>query len=248
MSGLLEALEYSFENLNIGWRNRNSREKRDKTVYMEIPITGDIFEVPAFALHAFQSKDMFFDKDLIVARLECIGVKSNYKSLAVSIRDTIESSFKNNSLAKIATVGDPQRTYYGTQGAIFDENYNPVMLATWEIKKVHSKECAQSFQYMFTRPILRVVPEVVINKYNTVERYIVNKIIPTALSLNYITTPVMRNTSNIFLPTYYGNSSKVKIIIDKFPFSLKEPDTPSISTTNSSLLHVAMEHIDELVQ
>lgn len=51
---------------------------------------------------------------------------------------------------------------------------------------------------------------------------------------------------------YESNSSncdtKVKVLIEKIPFIIKETDVPSISTTNEELLGTALNYIDEIVE
>lgn len=175
------------------------------------------------------------------------GGYSSFKSVSTSIRDAFTVLYKNAHLRKLVTVGDPEKTYYGTYGAIFDENFKPIVMLSWELKKIYRDDDQDPFRYKFIRPILRVAPEVFINKSNTVERFIINQIIPTALSVIYLSSPIFHRSM-----LYESNSSncdtKVKVLIEKIPFIIKETDVPSISTTNEELLGTALNYIDEIVE
>ena len=120
-------------------------------------------------------------------------------------------------------------------------------MLSWELKKIYRDDEQDPFRYKFIRPILRVAPEVFINKSNTVERFIINQIIPTALSVIYLSSPIFHRSM-----LYESNSSncdtKVKVLIEKIPFIIKETDVPSISTTNEELLGTALNYIDEIVE
>ena len=118
-------------------------------------------------------------------------------------------------------------------------------MLSWELKKIYRDDEQDPFRYKFISPILRVAPEVFINKSNTVERFIINQILPTALSITYLSSPIFHRSM-----IYESNSGncKVKVLIEKIPFIIKETDVPSISTTNEELLGTALNYIDEIVE
>ena len=99
---------------------------------------------------------------------------------------------------------------------------------------------------MFVRPILRVNPYTFLYKSDSMEKFIVNKMINTCLE------------DKIYLPSSYDLSEKfkvksdekaaVKVIIDNCPFLVHQTDSPSISTTNEKLLQLVIDHLDELIQ
>lgn len=222
------------------YNSYNNLRENSNTKYFIIPIK-DSFNIPVFALSALKG-----DTDSIVAQLQDLQVRTTYKSLDTGIRDTISFNFKYNKLAKLPTkVGEP--TYYGTYGAIFDKDFTPIAMIMWEMEKKYStsEESSYPFKYKFVKPILRVSPIVFINRSNTVERYIINKIIPAALEKDIVYAP--NNRDSRFISTYNGLHLKVEISYFS-DFTLRKVNVPSISTTNENLLEVALDNIEEIVE
>lgn len=250
MIDLITALDYSFENLHSSYEYRSIRpvDKREDIAYMTVPLTSDLIEVPSLALPAFETdlqlrNNNNYPEELAIT-LTCQGSRTNYKSLEAVVRDVFPTRFSLYHLIKIPELKDTTKKYYITNGAIFDEDFNPMVMVTWQIQKVYSD--STTFKLRFIRPILRVSPEVVINKDNSIERFIVNKLMTNALSIYRIEIPSI-NGNDIF-EAQWGQSFKAKVVIDKMPFPIKKVDVPSISTTNEELLNVALDNIDELIQ
>lgn len=250
MRDLRTALSYCFEcvaadDYSIG----RSISFTNKSSYMLIPVTEDSIEIPTMTMYSLPTlENKILQKepiDALVVNLNNNGGYSLFKSVSASIRDAFTVLYKNAHLRKLVTVGDPEKTYYGTYGAIFDENFKPIVMLSWELKKIYRDDEQDPFRYKFISPILRVAPEVFINKSNTVERFIINQIIPTALSITYLSSPIFHRSM-----IYESNSGncKVKVLIEKIPFIIKETDVPSISTTNEELLGTALNYIDEIVE
>lgn len=250
MRDLSYVLQYGFQhacyNSGIGYTNP---DVNDKPKYMVIPIDKERFEIPAFALYAldkaYPSQNVTFEE--IVVKLNYVGVNSYYKTMDAAIRDALVHAYSSTRLHRLPRTGDPERTYYVTQGGIFDNDFNPVMLLTWELEKVPNTTSLRGFDYMFRKPILRVIPKVIINKSNALERYIVNKILPNVLNIYSISKPYMS------LPFFTANNNittdfKPKVVIEKIPFEIKKADVPSVSTTNETLMKVALDNLEELVQ
>lgn len=253
MRDLKTAISYCFEcvaadNYDYGGRGLAFT---DKSSYMLIPVTGDNIEIPTMAMYSLPTIEEKILKnepvDTIVVNLENIGRYTLYKSVNAGVRDLFSVIYKNSRLRKLTTVGDPEKTYYGTYGAIFDENFKPVVMLSWELEKIYRDDEQRPFKYKFTRPVLRVASEVFINKSNTVERFIINKIIPTTLSVTYLSSPSYHR-SEIYESNSTNCNTKVKVLIEKIPFIIKETDVPSISTTNEELLDTAVNYIDEIVE
>lgn len=220
-----------------------------KSSYMLIPVTGDSIEIPTMAMYSLPTlENKILQKepiDALAVNLNNNGGYSTFKSVSASIRDAFTVLYKNAHLRKLATVGDPEKTYYGTYGAIFDENFKPIVMLSWELKKIYRDDEQDPFRYKFISPIIRVAPEVFINKSNTVERFIINQIIPTALSITYLSSPIFHRS---MIHESNSGNCKVKVLIEKIPFIIKETDVPSISTTNEELLGTALNYIDEIVE
>lgn len=250
MRDLKTALSYCFECVAADtYSISRSISFTDKSSYMLIPVTGDNIEIPTmamFSLPTLENKILQKESiDALAVNLNNNGGYSTFKSVSASIRDAFTVLYKNAHLRKLVTVGDPEKTYYGTYGAIFDENFKPIVMLSWELKKIYRDDEQDPFRYKFISPILRVAPEVFINKSNTVERFIINQIIPTALSITYLSSPIFHRSM-----IYESNSGncKVKVLIEKIPYIIKETDVPSISTTNEELLGTALNYIDEIIE
>lgn len=250
MRDLKTAISYCFECIAAdSYSISRSISFTDKSSYMLIPVTGDNIEIPTMAMYSLPTlENKILQKepiDALVVNLNNNGGYSTFKSVSASIRDAFTVLYKNAHLRKLVTVGDPEKTYYGTYGAIFDENFKPIVMLSWELKKIYRDDEQDPFRYKFISPILRVAPEVFINKSNTVERFIINQILPTALSITYLSSPIFHRSM-----IYESNSGncKVKVLIEKIPFIIKETDVPSISTTNEELLGTALNYIDEIVE
>ena len=252
MRDLKTAISYCFECIAPDtYSISRSVSFTDKSSYMLIPVTGNNIEIPTMTMYSLPTlENKILQKepiDALVVNLNNNGGYSSFKSASASIRDAFTVLYKNAHLRKLVTVGDPEKTYYGTYGAIFDENFKPIVMLSWELEKIYRDDEQVPFRYKFIRPILRVAPEVFINKSNTVERFIINQIIPTALSINYLSSPSCHR-SVIYESNSTNCNTKVKVLIEKIPFIIKETDVPSVSTTNEELLDTALNYIDEIIE
>lgn len=224
---------------------RRDTSHQDKTLYMDVPVFGDSFEVPVFIVSAFSTyKDILndFTPTSFAVSLEHIGYTSIYKSLPVKIREVLQIGYSEFRLIKIPV--DSNNCYYGTLGAIFDKDLLPVMMLSWQIKKIPSNVVGKPFLLSFVQPVLRVSPKVLIDKSDALERYIVNKIIPAALQCRCQRPLVPYNS--IFEPNNYQLYSP-KVEVCNFPFEIKGIEAPSVSTTNRKLLDIAANNISEVL-
>lgn len=249
MRNLKSTLSWCFQCLDADyWGPTSTLRYTDKSSYMVIPISSENIEIPIMALYMSTIENQIKargDLDAIVVNLDNIGGYTMYKSASAAIRDVFNTLYRNVHLRRIMSVGDPEKIYYGTYGAIFDENFKPVVMLSWEMKRIHQDDENTPIKFKFIRPILRVAPEVLINKSNVIERFIINQIIPTSLTLNYISSPSTYRTT-----IYEDNDrdEKIKVIIEDIPFVVREADVPSVSTTNEELLDIASNYIDEVVE
>ena len=251
MRNLERILEYAFTNTPYykgGETHLGNYEEDPKQ--MIIPISTDIFEVPVFALYGLGKSYPAWEADYesIVVRLNYVGYQTTYKTLSAIIRSYLECSYRSSRLGKITLSEDPSKTYYATQGAIFDTDYNPVMLLTWEIKKEPTAGDGGDYDYKFLKPILRVRPDVVLSKSDSLQKYIVNKIIPTTLALANVRSPKVDGNYHFCLSNQDYMLRKLKVVIEDIPFRMQKIESPSISTTNKELLGIALDNLDELVQ
>lgn len=215
------------------------------SVYMSIPLQETSVEIPVFALNSLYHTSQMVDitnKDALVIKLEYKNHRTSYKSVDAKMREALATKYPQSKLMSIPD-GDRPNAYFGTYGAVFSRDYKPIMMLMWEFKKV---EVENTVKYEFARPIMRVSPSVVINKSNAIERCIVNKMIPAALSARtiyfpYGTFPYIKRRND-------DSDSPIKVIIDKFPYDMRKVDKPSISTTNDELIKLALDNINEVIQ
>lgn len=242
---------YNTRTNGVKWYYGAPPSEGAKKVYMDIPIDKELFEVPTFAFNTFINvlKDRRFDDNAIVAVLKTMNKTPRYVTLSRYMKDILLEDFINDRLVKLQEKKGTNEfvTYYATHGAIFREDFSPIMMCSWQIKRF--KDDNGTYKYDFLRPIMRIDPTCYVSKNDPIERFIANKL------------PVEAFSSIIYNPSYrvslpecviYRDRSQtsvsLKVEIDKCPFVLKHADAPSISTTNESLLQIVMDHIDEFIQ
>lgn len=217
-------------------------------LYMTIPINEDIIEVPAFAMYAFATRELgnnLDSMDALVIGLKSTDRMSGYKSIDVRLREALSLDYNSHLLGKVFTEDPLNPYYYCTRGAIFDKNLKPMCMLTWQMERVMWEESFEKWCYKAIRPIVRVAPSVFTSKVNAIERYIVNKIVPNALSIYRVDAPYMSVNPRIVGDSF--NRMTVKVEIDDFSFKMSKVDEPSISTTNGKLLRTALDNIDEMM-
>jgi hypothetical protein len=246
---LTHCFEQSFSN---SWGAMDREGPIEKSSFMVVPISEDAFTVPIFALSSFMNNltcDNIGEAKTLAVNLYNLGYKASYKSLDSNIRSTFKIAFSHSHLIKLASYS-PSQTFYSTYGAIFDKDFQPIMMLLWQLEKIPQDEGDWPLKYTFVKPMLWIAPKVFVNKDTAVERYIINKILPTILDINYIARPriISDRIRKFIYPSDRGYIDTVKVEIDKCPYKFKETDVPSISTTNENLLKVALDNIEEVVQ
>lgn len=251
MGDLRTVISYCFEHKDgINYSPTRNISFTDRSSYMLIPVAEDTIEIPTMTMYSLSMVEEKILKkepiDTLVVNLNNTGAYTTYKTAEASVKSAFSVSYRKAQLKKLISVGNPEKTYYGTYGAIFDENFKPVVMLSWELKKIYRDDEQDPFRYKFIRPILRVAPEVFIDKSNTVERFIINKLIPTTLSLTRIYSPIF--ISKIYETNNGDCNLKAKVLVEDCPFVIKETDVPSISTTNEELVGTVLNYIDEVIE
>lgn len=212
--------------------------------YMEIPIDSDVFELPLFAFEDF--KKMHKNKkigDVIVASLYSCGQTSDYKSLDSIMKDVL-STFFDMHLCRVQISNSPN-VYYATFGAVFDENFTPLMMLSWIMERRVNEEGV--IKYRYKKPLLRLNPYSCLNKEDALQKFICGRWMTTALG-ETIYAPSFYDCSSFLEQQGYLRFNHVKIEIDECPFVIRGTDVPSISVTNENMLQLAADHIDEILQ
>ena len=234
----LDSIIYNIFKLNRGSNLCPGNNRTTSIKYMEIPVDSDVFEVPLFAFRTFcYMLDKGINASTIVAALYSCGAESSYKSIEAIMRNVLYTTFGCH-LSKIQIDGT-SNIYYATMGAVFDKDLNPLMVMSWQMERQNDER----EPYNFKRPILHITPISFVRKEDPVQRFLVGKMLTTALDMD-IPEPYLF-TNRLHFKTN-ESSFKIKVEIDDCPFNIKGVDVPSISVTNENLLQLAAEHIDEI--
>ena len=226
--------------------NYPDEERSNAVKYLEIPINEsfmDVIEVPAFAVSTL--KDLIDSgrvsvTDAIVGTLKDDGNKPTYKTFDRNMKDVLQNDLREGLIRMDAPCGSEVKRYYVTQGAIFDEQYGPVMICTLQIQRIPVEVGSSiTYQYKTIKPILRVAPATFVAKENPMEKFIANKIVPECLRTEIIPElPYIDGTARHY----------AEVIIGDIPFKPVVTDSPSISTTNRELINIVVDHIGEVMQ
>lgn len=226
-----------------------SREEDSKKLYMEIPINTPSFELPAFAYSAFETivgKDRE-NCDAIVVTLKTMGREPRYSTLNRYMRDILNNDYANNKLIRVNVkqTDNTFKKYYVTQGAVFMDDFKPIMMCSWLVERFVTNE---KTRFKFIKPILRIEPWCFLSKEDAMQKFIATKM-PTLVLDQLVDFPYVGDLDDvIIIPNRISSTTEVKVEIDRNPFVLKKSDTPSISTTREDLLQLAIDHIDEFIQ
>ena len=251
MASLDSVISAIFEDSNSNSRIRRQYYNRNTSntpitvkKYMEIPIDSDVFELPLFAFEDFRKMHQNNKTgDVIVASLYSYGQTSNYKTLDSIMKDTLSTYF-NKHLCKVQIPNSPN-IYYATFGAVFDENFTPLMMLSWIMERRINEEGV--IKYSYKKPLLRLNPYPCLNKEDALQKFICSRWMTTALGTT-VYTPSTYGWGNLIEQHGLPSSNHVKIEIDECPFIIRGTDVPSISVTNEDLLQLAADHIDEILQ
>jgi hypothetical protein len=252
---LLWTVKEMFRNKYVGGKTvsnyRNRPEPNNMVRYLEIPIQQDIFEVPLFALNTFMelvTSGRASDVEAIVTCLITQNRISYYKTLDRSMKDLLNESYENSRLVRMEVgSGENKVLYYVTHGAVFDNEFNPIMIATWQIRRhlMDAEDSKWVYKYEFIKPVVHINPDTFLTKDDQMRRFICNKLANTCLEekMNYPDADSFH-----FVEKGRRESISVKIDIDDIPFTILDTDIPSVSTTNKQLLQLAIDYIDEITQ
>lgn len=237
LTSVINEVYLGFGDARLGWRSQTSGNSVPTTTtkYIEIPIDKDLIEVPIFAWQTFMeevSKES--PSSAIVAALYSMGVSTTYKSLESILKAVLAVRINTTRLIKV-TVPNTSIVYYATLGALFDSSLKPIMMMSWLVGKNNAG-------YVVIRPLLRIDPDVWLNKEDSMQRFLSGKLVTSTLTPQ-INRPTI-TANNVMAPS---SRMKVKVEIDNCPFFVKTAKTPSISTTNEELLQTVEDYIEDLL-
>lgn len=222
---------------------RNPSYPSNVRKYLEIPIHSDVFELPLLAFQGFLNMLALEDTaDVIAVNLRPCSQTSSYKSLESIMKDVLSTPLQEH-MCKVQIEGCPN-IYYTTFGAVFNEDLKPLMMLSWVMERKPDED--GTMKYYFKKPLLRLDPYSCIAKEDPLQRFLAGKMLTTTLDAN-IDIPVLYNHRH-FITILHRENLHAKAEIDECPFIIRETDVPSVSTTNESLLQLAADHIDEMLQ
>lgn len=248
-------------NLARGWYRAG--EIAGAIKYMEVPITGDEFEIPVVAFMTFMemvqnNKDL--DHDAIVLNLYSTEDSLRYTTVDRYMRDVLVDDFKRNRLLKCTAKGkDCVKTYYATHGAVFTEDFTPVFMCSWMMKR---EDVVQPYRnedgmpdmhhvtmYKFLYPIIRIDPGIYLSQQDTMEKFLIKKFTTLALT-DQVCTPQRYLPDRIKVSGTSDSSDRYipSLRVEGSPFHIREACEPDINTTNEKLRQTVLEHVEEVMQ
>lgn len=230
-------LNNALERLFLGYSSGGGYYSSDFPItlphrYLEMPIQKETIEIPIIALSAFLDTVGRGEKmpDAYVHKLPQRIREFRYKSLDANMRNALVGSLLCGIKIKR---GGEDHYYYLDRGVIYNENLEIMMLCSWVIKpEVKEGTTVYRIQY----PLIRVDARCVTPPDDPMKRYIMNKIVPTAVQ----TSMYLYREQNIIMDTHGMNP---QIIIGEMPYKLKIPDMPSINTSNKELIEIVTNHL-----
>lgn len=248
---MARTLSFSIEKVLAGYTSSGYSSGNvspdNRYLHMQINTNQDTIELPILALPKLKE---LYNKYLLPDELpETIdillfnnGTKVYGKALETNIKNYLDAQFPSDRLV-LLPVKDKEETinYYCTQGAVFNEDFYPLMVCSWVIRKSTPEEKEATTQpYMLVKPLIRISPDCVRCQSDPMERFISKKFIQSTFSIRDIDT---RYTN------FIGHciTFKPEVVIANFPFTLRKTIVPSISTNNKDLLKIAEEHINDVM-
>lgn len=229
-------LNNALERLFLGYSSRDGYYNTDSSLtlhrYLEIPMHKETIEIPVVALSAFLDDVSRGNKmpDAYVHKLPQNIREFRYKSLDANMRNALAGSLLCRIKVKIS---GEDHYYYLDRGIIYNENFRIMMSCSW-VANPEVKEGTTVYRMQY--PLIRVDTRCVTTPDDPMKRYIMNKIVPTAVQTNmhlYREHNIIMNTQSMY----------PQIIIGEMPYKLKVPDMPSINTSNKELIEIVTNHL-----
>lgn len=144
---------------------------------IEIPLTESIIEVPWFAKDYITLLINNLNDDTTSAIIPLQTVERTYGARPASTDTIIKYFIRNTNFGEIVKViTTKEEIYYGTNGLIFDKNFNFIFAGTVNIEKCESNK------YRYSALNLHINPKVFIEQDNVIHKSLIKKVIPYFLS------------------------------------------------------------------
>ena len=213
-----------------------------------VDTTGDNIEIPSIARTYYENiiRDNLIHSNVRVERI-ILPLYTNGSSLSRRTFDSIMRGFfcqslLNQSVLKVTT--NKGETYYGGNGLILDEGFNPLLMCGLMARKVITKGDgdAEVASIQYYRAICHVSPVVFTEPNKLINRGIIKKLIPLYTTMNTNFPSVSTGTSNS------PDSRKVKVIIDDFSKFFISPIAPTPSKCSNDALNKCLnDNIEDIL-
>lgn len=226
------------------------KENEREYLYLMVPVKGKSVEIPVFLgneyINLIEHHEPDDIPDYMAVRLESKAKQSRYSTFDRVIRSVLNENYTDSKLVRFTGKEEEGNVYYGTKSALFDKDFNPLMLCTWQIKVENVAHTGDIpiFKRIFKKPILRIAPQFYTGKYDSVGRFVCKKMLTTLLDMS-VYPPKAYYYSTKFKYTSASNCHP-KVVIDSFPFEIRKVSCPSISTTSQELRKVVLDNLEDV--
>lgn len=229
------------------WQNNNIATLGSFSHYVDIDIGTPTFEVPLFLMSYFVkhlASISMSPNTHLVSPLQKNDKTSIYKSIPTALsKDIFQAQYYNHRLYKVK-VPNSNNIYYGTQGALFTKDLKPIFMGSWKVSGKYglTSDGNTVYKYFLLKPILRIAPKVYLDKEDSVQSFLCNKLLKTFLECD------------VDIPSYYfrpymdayDRYYKVQVILEDIPLKITSVPLPTQSTTQQELKDTVLEHIKDL--
>lgn len=225
---------------SYGYHRSEEAQNSRLLKFLTIPLKEkNIIEIPTMAINKIQNEEFQnTDYDSIVIPLFSLENTTSLVSIEPMFKEVFCSSVGSSGLIRmVVKKGTSDFFYYGCGGALFDVDFNPIIIASWLFERIDD-------MLTIRKPILRISP-ICFRKRNPLESFIVGKLLTKTLDMTVSPSYSMRNVFNA--RTSRVGYSDIRVIIEPIPYLIQPPRTPDINTTTQSLLNLLIDNQDEIV-
>ena len=237
---------FTLNQYHNSWADWSAQSRpKDDVKYMEIPINTETFDVPLFAMPQFlmaSDRKLDIGREALVVQIATLGRTSRYKSLERVMQDILNESYSSRLVrVPVKQKDEPDRIYYCTAGAVFDEDFDPIMVCSWQMRRERIRD---KRMYRFIKPVIWMNPLIYADKLNKMSKFLTEKFTAHIMDSG---VPQIAIAYDFCINSPVGPLVP-KVIFDEYPFRFQQTALPSISVTNEELLKLAADHVKEIIR
>lgn len=162
----------------------------------------------------------------IVIPLYKIQYGEPYASGSTVLSHLFDNNFVQGGVAPLYCYKENNQCFhYGTFGAVFDEDFTPEFICSWQI------HIGDNNRLNLVTPIIRFSPSL-FQKKDSISTTLCNTVFKNVIGKK------VRNSETC----YYQN---LKVIIEDWPYPLLTPKKPDINTTDEELKQILLDNVGE---